>query len=493
MQEQIDALLASGQLYSGRGGENPGVSGSIADALNNGYGFYGGSGLSIPGLDYHVIGGEGQRLPDLFRSDLSETDNPSGARVPISYKDWATRGFTGAQFSGGTDSEGNETIRGANSLQDFWDANGITSQAARNSLLQQFRAGVEQPKLGIYIAPAQWDAISNAMSGYNSASRNEFYQNALMAAGTVLGAGTLYNMYGAGAEGATTTGIGEAVTPAYGTDLSAIDAFNAGDIFYGSGPTAESGGFLTGMGEGGGLFGNTTLDVMQFPSSATVLNTGGSAASGGGMFETLKQWFPTIVAGSSLVSGLLGYNAAGEAADATREGAAGATAEARRQFDTVRSDTAPYRAAGVMSLDALGKLLGLVPGYSPESELIKTPGYQFRLGQGNEALTNIQSKGGYRLGGRAVKEALRYNQDYATGEFGGAVDRLFRLGGFGTSGVNTSASAGANAANTAANASIIAGNAGATGAYGQASAVNNAIQGGLQNYLTWDMYNRFAA
>ena len=83
MQEQIDALLASGQLYSGRGGENPGVSGSIADALNNGYGFYGGSGLSIPGLDYHVIGGEGQRLPDLFRSDLSETDNPSGARVPI--------------------------------------------------------------------------------------------------------------------------------------------------------------------------------------------------------------------------------------------------------------------------------------------------------------------------------------------------------------------------------------------------------------------------
>ena len=197
------------------------------------------------------------------------------------------------------------------------------------------------------------------------------------------------------------------------------------------------------------------------------------------MFETLKQWFPTIVAGSSLVSGLLGYNAAGEAADATREGAAGATAEARRQFDTVRSDTAPYRAAGVMSLDALGKLLGLVPGYSPESELIKTPGYQFRLGQGNEALTNIQSKGGYRLGGRAVKEALRYNQDYAT-EFGGWIaipSRWFRD-------FRQRLLCWRERGEYRCQRFIIAGNAGVTGL--RTSAVNNAIQGGLQN-TTWDI------
>lgn len=490
----IQELLASGQLYNPAGTVNP-RSGrnSIAALMNSGTAMYGGPGLDIPNWRYRSL----IELPKLYTGgNYIQTGESGGyvdpeSYVPISYQDAIAKNFQGVGY-GNVDENSRYWQRPSANLGDIYAAAGLDSPQLRDYVTKSIQGGGGL-EYGAYAPNEVWDSLQNDLSGYNAADDREFNTNSLLALSTVLSAGTLNNMYGAGA---TTTGIGEVATPAYGTDLSAVDAFNAGDIFYGSGPTAESGGFLTGMGEGGGgLFGNTTLDVTQFPASGKIFNTGGgsSSASGGGMFETLREWFPAISAGSSLVSGLLGYNAAGDAADAQREGAAGATAEARRQFDTVRADTAPYRAAGVMSLDALGKLLGLVPGYSPESELIKTPGYQFRLGQGDEALTNIQSKGGYRLGGRAVKEAVRYNQDYATGEYGNAVDRLFRLGGFGTSGVGTSASAGANAANTAANASIAAGNAGAAGSYGQASAINNSIQGGLQNYLTWDMYNRFAA
>jgi hypothetical protein len=128
------------------------------------------------------------------------------------------------------------------------------------------------------------------------------------------------------------------------------------------------------------------------------------------------------------------------------------------------------------------------------------PGYQFRLGENEKALQRMQSAGGTRYGGGALKAAMRYGQDYASGEFSNAVNRrnselgyLFSLAGFGESGIATASNAGANAANNSSNILMqnaqMQGNAAMTGA----SAINSAVQGGIQNYYTQSLlrdYNR---
>lgn len=197
--------------------------------------------------------------------------------------------------------------------------------------------------------------------------------------------------------------------------------------------------------------------------------------------------------GSSLVSGLLGSSSSKKAAAAQQAAAEAATAEQRRQFDLMREDTAPYRQVGSASINRLGGLYGL-QGYDavdPTQALEQTPGYQFRLGQGNQALDRFQAA--KRItGGRAVKEALRYNQDYASGEYGNYLQGLFNLTGQGQGAVNTATNAGQVSANNIGQYQLGAGNAQAQGYLGSAGAINNAIQGGLQNYMTLSMYNDLA-
>lgn len=68
---------------------------------------------------------------------------------------------------------------------------------------------------------------------------------------------------------------------------------------------------------------------------------------------------PWIIAGSSLISGALGADAADDASDASRAASRESIAENRRQFDLVRGDTQVSRDVGNESLLALSYLTGL--------------------------------------------------------------------------------------------------------------------------------------
>lgn len=112
------------------------------------------------------------------------------------------------------------------------------------------------------------------------------------------------------------------------------------------------------------------------------------------------------------------------------------------------------------------------------------PGYQFRLDNTNRTIDRYQSAN--RLtGGRAIKEATRYGQDFASGEVNNATNRLFTLAGYGPQAINQSASAGMNAANQGAQYSLAAGNAQANNYVNQANTLNNA----MTNYTTYRTYN----
>lgn len=214
----------------------------------------------------------------------------------------------------------------------------------------------------------------------------------------------------------------------------------------------------------------------------------------------------------SVVGGLASNSASRRSAKATSRAARNSIEEQRRQFDLVRGDTAAYRDVGQNALYQLAQMFGLpdrssatqtatapvgqtdptqqIQASTPQALLESMPGFQFRLGESEKAMERMQAARGYSLTPRAAKEVGRYASDYASGEFGNLVESLFRLSGLGGNAVNTSASAGANAAGNIGNAYMNAGNAASQNAWNSAAGWNNAIQSGMNNYATWQMYNR---
>lgn len=127
-----------------------------------------------------------------------------------------------------------------------------------------------------------------------------------------------------------------------------------------------------------------------------------------------------------------GRAAYARAADDVRAGRAGALEQLQ-----------PYTDLGKQ---ALSPLTGLALGkqYDPETGEYKdisqeerlalfqeSPGYQFRLEQGQQALERSQAAKGGLLSGRAVLEAQRFGQGEASAEYGNYINRLQSLAGMG--------------------------------------------------------------
>lgn len=116
----------------------------------------------------------------------------------------------------------------------------------------------------------------------------------------------------------------------------------------------------------------------------------------------------------------------------------------------------------------------------------KTPGYDFRLNQGIDAVEASRAGQSGLLSGRTLRDLTQYGQDYATGEYN---NYLARLGGFTDMGLSAAQMQGAASQNAAAgmsNALSNKANAQSAGAIG----VGNAIQGGIQNGLALWQYQK---
>lgn len=244
-------------------------------------------------------------------------------------------------------------------------------------------------------------------------------------------------------------------------------------------------------------------------------------------------------------SAVLGAMASANAADAQSESAAMSTAEQRRQYDLTRQDQAPWREAGLGGLNKMEYLLGtgetdltrdqvrqnllsqftktenaglnaaidaemarmaemkadpdygsLLRDFGLE-DFTKDPGYDFRLSEGEKGINRSLAARGGLFSGAAGKALSRYNQDFASNEYGNAYNRyntnqgnkfnrLASLAGIGQSATNQVQQAGQNAANNISSNMIGSGNAQASGIMG----IGNAISGGLNNYMQYNMMNK---
>lgn len=119
-------------------------------------------------------------------------------------------------------------------------------------------------------------------------------------------------------------------------------------------------------------------------------------------------------------------------------------AEANARFD---ADLAAYE-------KRQAELTGIVAeqeraGFDPMKKVRATPGYQFRMDQGQRALERTAAARGDLQSGNTLKAVAEYGQEFASNEYTNAVNRLATMAGLGanTTANQTSALSGTNVAN----------------------------------------------
>lgn len=236
---------------------------------------------------------------------------------------------------------------------------------------------------------------------------------------------------------------------------------------------------------------------------------------------------------TSAIGGLLGQRAssraAGEQSQASMmsaliqaQQAQAAREQQEKYFNIAKSGYDPYSQFGIEATNRLATLMGLRPGAQSGSlmqqptleELQMDPGYAFREQQGMKALNQSMAAKSLGVSGTGIKGALEFGQGLASQEYGNAYNRFMQnranqIGllqggvqtGFGAAqGVgNAAVGTGTNIANTMLGAGTAlgqgleqAGQARASGYMGGATALGQALQSPMQNYMAYSMMNQFA-
>jgi len=198
---------------------------------------------------------------------------------------------------------------------------------------------------------------------------------------------------------------------------------------------------------------------------------------------------------SGTIAAIKGGKAADTQADAAIKSAEIASATQLEMFERGVELTAPWQEAGEEALGTLQDKIAAGPG---EFDYEKSPGYDFRLAEGEKAIERSAAAKGGLLGGATGKALTRYGQDYASGEYNQEYNNFLRryyesltplqsLAGVGQSTASQTAgqagAVGAGIANTQFQGGMAAGNAIAGGQINQANAITGAMQSGTSNAL----------
>ena len=184
----------------------------------------------------------------------------------------------------------------------------------------------------------------------------------------------------------------------------------------------------------------------------------------------------TAIVGSAIVGGVLSSKAAGKAADATTQATEATVAEQRRQYDQTRTDQMPWMDAGKGALNRL---------QDPTANFSASPGYQFRLSEGQRGVQQSAAARGGAYSGNAMKALNDYNQGMASSEYSNWWNQQAGLAGVGQSSANAVGQFGANASSNIGNALMAGGDARASGIMGSANSLTGALNSGLNSYMLY--------
>lgn len=168
----------------------------------------------------------------------------------------------------------------------------------------------------------------------------------------------------------------------------------------------------------------------------------------------------------SLFGDIAGAIGAEDAEDAQFAASQQALAEARARYAEAQKNLSPYIQAGQGANDLMARLFGLNGQPADMSAFQESPGYQFRLQQGLDAVQNSAAARGGLFSGATGQALSNYGQQSASQEFDNYLNRLF---GLSQQGANTAANLGSLGAGNAAALGNIAMNQGQN----QADAIQN--------------------
>lgn len=124
-----------------------------------------------------------------------------------------------------------------------------------------------------------------------------------------------------------------------------------------------------------------------------------------------------ILGGGSVLGGVLGGQAQSNAAKR-------AAAQQAQQHAQSRADLAPFREFGEQELGEFRNWLAENKFSAPTAEEAQAePGYQFRLGQGTQAIENSAAARGGLLSGNTGRALTDYGQNFASNEYGNIYNR----------------------------------------------------------------------
>lgn len=206
-----------------------------------------------------------------------------------------------------------------------------------------------------------------------------------------------------------------------------------------------------------------------------------------------------IAGAGAAAGGLFGAWGANKAAKIQADAANRATDLQREQYNQTRADYEPWRQAGT---GALNKLIG-ASDYTKfgMDQFQADPGYAFRLAEGQKAVERSAAARGMQLSGSTLKGLTNYAQGAASQEYNNAFNRyqaeraatlnpLQALAGIGQSATNQVSAAGQNYANAASDLTTSGAASRASGYVGGANALNQALGGVGNAYMTSSALNR---
>jgi len=190
----------------------------------------------------------------------------------------------------------------------------------------------------------------------------------------------------------------------------------------------------------------------------------------------MSFWVKTLPTVISIGSALISKKGADDADDALEAGRDATVEEQRRQYDLTRADYAPWREMGE---GAIGRMNAAMAG--DQSAFKESAGYNFVRNEGMRDTENRFSVGGG--GGNAMKALTEYTTGLASTEYGNWFNRNLSMSGQGAGAVGGTAVAGINSANQIGAAYGNEARGRANNAWGRAEGINNALQGGISNWL----------
>lgn len=165
-------------------------------------------------------------------------------------------------------------------------------------------------------------------------------------------------------------------------------------------------------------------------------------------------------------SGIESGNAAGDVAGADQQ----ALKDLQAYFQLGYNGLQPFQAGGTNALSALQRSLGLTPGGSTYQQ---SPGYQFELGQGLNAITNKSAATGGIHSGNTLKALQSFGTGLANQDYQQYLGNLMGVSGQGLTAAGDIAQLSSNMGQNVAGLTVGQGAANASGAIGQGNAFNS--------------------